>query len=251
VDEGNGTATITVNRLGGVLATTTVTLRTSNGSATAPTDYADSDQTVTFLPGESTKNTSIPIASDSIDEVNETIMIALSNVSSGAVLFGTSSAQLQIVDDDEPADLSISKTAAPPIVPRGGDVVFTITVTNDGPGAATNVEVTDPLPASFTFVSATPSQGSCSGTTTITCALGTLNAASSATVTITATATGGSGAYGNTATVTAAETDPQSSDNSATAPLAILGAADVPALHPSMLLLLMAMIVGVVLLRSH
>lgn len=251
VAEGNGTATVTVSRDGGASATTSVTFRTGNGTATSPADFANSNQIVTFLPGETVKNVSIPIVSDAIDETNETVLLALADPSASAVLGSPSSAQLVIVDDDEPADLSIGKAASPPNVPQGGNAVFTITVTNDGPGAATNVVVTDPLPASFTFVSATPSQGSCSGTTTVTCTLGTLNAGSSATVTITTTATGGPGAYGNTATVTAAESDPQSSDNSTTTPVTILGAADVPTLHPFMLLLLMAMIAGVALLRSR
>lgn len=41
-------------------------------------------------------------------------------------------------------------------------VTFNIGVSNAGPNAASAVVVTDVLPAGATFVSATPSQGSCS-----------------------------------------------------------------------------------------
>ena len=48
------------------------------------------------------------------------------------------------------------------------------TVGNNGPAAATNVLLTDTLPTGVNFLSATTSQGSCSGTSTLTCALGSL-----------------------------------------------------------------------------
>ncbi len=51
------------------------------------------------------------------------------------------------------ADLSISKTASPTNTTLGGTVTFTINVTNGGPDAATNVEVTDLLPAGLTYQS--------------------------------------------------------------------------------------------------
>jgi len=41
----------------------------------------------------------------------------------------------------------------------GDQITFTVTLSDQGPDAATNVQVTDLLPAGLTFVSATPSQG--------------------------------------------------------------------------------------------
>ena len=58
-----------------------------------------------------------------------------------------------------PADLSLTKTVAPQAVNIGGQVVFTITVANGGPAATSGVQVADALPAGYTYVSATASQG--------------------------------------------------------------------------------------------
>jgi uncharacterized repeat protein (TIGR01451 family) len=63
------------------------------------------------------------------------------------------------------ADLAITKTDAADPVIVNGNVVYTLTIRNDGPAAATGVTVTDTLPAGVTFVSAVPSQGAaCTGT---------------------------------------------------------------------------------------
>jgi uncharacterized repeat protein (TIGR01451 family) len=113
------------------------------------------------------------------------------------------------------ADLAISKTDSPDPVTTGSDLTYTITVTNNGPCAATGVTMTDPLPATMTYVSATSSQGTCSGTSTVTCNLGALANGASATGTIVVTPTQ-SGVIGNTASVTSNESDPNPDNNSAT-----------------------------------
>lgn len=86
-----------------------------------------------------------------------------------------------------PLDLQIVKTASPNPVVFGKNLTYTLTVTNNGPRDATNVMVTDTLPSSVTHVSTTPSQGSCSGTTVISCNLGTMADGDTETVTIVVT----------------------------------------------------------------
>jgi len=114
------------------------------------------------------------------------------------------------------ADVGIDIADSPDPVTVASNLTYTITVSNAGPDAATQVTVTDILPGSVTFVSATPSQGSCSGTGTVTCNLGTINNAASATVSLVVRPTA-AGAVSNTATVTATSTDPVPGNNSATA----------------------------------
>jgi uncharacterized repeat protein (TIGR01451 family) len=118
------------------------------------------------------------------------------------------------------ADLSITKSDSPDPVTVGGSLTYTITVKNNGPSGATGVTMTDSLPGSVTFVSATPSQGNCTGTATVTCSLGSLSNGGSATVTIVVTPTQ-AGGISNTATVGANEADPDTSNNSATQPTTV------------------------------
>jgi uncharacterized repeat protein (TIGR01451 family) len=51
------------------------------------------------------------------------------------------------------ADLAVTKTALPASVPPGGDITYTITVTNGGPNDAQGVALADALPASTAFQS--------------------------------------------------------------------------------------------------
>jgi uncharacterized repeat protein (TIGR01451 family) len=64
----------------------------------------------------------------------------------------------------------------------GSDVGFRAAIFNGGPQDATGVTWTETLPAGWKFVSAQPSQGTCSGTTVISCELGALAEPSSATI---------------------------------------------------------------------
>ena len=112
------------------------------------------------------------------------------------------------------ANLSITKTDSPDPVTAAGTLTYTLTVTNNGPSTATNVAITDTLPGSTTYGSATPSQGSCTGTTTVTCNLGSLANGASATVTITVTAPTEGGTISNNASVSGTEPDPNTGNNS-------------------------------------
>lgn len=130
----------------------------------------------------------------------------------------------------EQADLQLTKAAGPPSpAVAGTNATFTLTVHNAGPSAATGVELTDPLPAGLTLVSATPSQGTCAAGPPVDCSLGALAAGADATVTLTVHVGANlpRGSITNTASVTSATPDPTSSNNRATAVLAITDQADV------------------------
>jgi len=120
------------------------------------------------------------------------------------------------------ADLSVTKTG-PAFVVSGGTISYQVAVTNSGPAAATNVTVSDALPAGETFVSATSSQGSC-GQPTVTCNLGTLPNGGSATITIVANVTALPGAtLSNTATVSSDQSDTNPSNNSSSTSASVYG----------------------------
>ena len=117
-----------------------------------------------------------------------------------------------------PTDLSITKTDSPDPVIRGNNLTYTIRVTNNGTNDATNVVVTDNLPASsdIDFVSSSTTAGTCQRTgNTVTCDLGQVNGGSNATVTIVVKAKK-RGTLSNTATVGSPD-DTNAANNSATA----------------------------------
>ncbi len=109
-------------------------------------------------------------------------------------------------------DLAITKTASIPAAAPGQTFDYTLVVVNNGPSTATGVTVADTLPSGFSLISATSTQGTCTGTAAVSCTIGTmLNGAS---VTITLHGTAGNGSLSNTATVTSNETDTTPANNS-------------------------------------
>ncbi len=127
------------------------------------------------------------------------------------------------------ADLSIVKTASPNPGQVGVPLSYRIVATNNGPAAATNVTVTDALPAGVSFVSSSTTQGACSGTSTVTCNVGSLAVGASAVVTINVTP-GAQGQVANTATVTAGESDFDTTNNSSSITIFIQPAAATPSM---------------------
>ena len=117
------------------------------------------------------------------------------------------------------ADLSIDKTAAPPVVTPGDPVTFDITVTNAGPSLARDVVVEDTLPVSLTYVS---DSAGCDtvGLPTLSCALGDMAPGVSVSFDVTATVEAGleGQTVSNTATVqlTGGGSDPDLTNNSDT-----------------------------------
>ncbi len=114
------------------------------------------------------------------------------------------------------ADLSITKTG-PSATLAGQNIVYTVTVTNNGPSQATALTIADTTPPGLTFVSNT---GAC--TTAYPCFARTLGSGQSLTITSTySIPPGATGSISNTATVSATTADPNSANNSSTATTAI------------------------------
>jgi uncharacterized delta-60 repeat protein/uncharacterized repeat protein (TIGR01451 family) len=130
----DGVATITLVRSGSTVGTASVGFRTqAGGTATPGADYTPVDTTVTFNPGETVKNVTIPIINDTLIEGNETVPLELYDVS-GAFLLVPFQAVLTIVDDDVgPGQISF---AAPSyaVAENGGNAVITLVRTNGHSG---------------------------------------------------------------------------------------------------------------------
>jgi uncharacterized repeat protein (TIGR01451 family) len=128
-----------------------------------------------------------------------------------------------------PCDLAITKTDSRDPVLAGNSLSYTLTVTNHGPSDASGVVVTDNLPsADISSISlGTPSKGSASESGgVVTWNVGNLANGSSATLTITVRVESSStGKIINTATVSGAEADPITDNNTSVQETRVFSAA--------------------------
>ena len=84
--------------------TVTVKYRTVDGTATAPADYTALPlTTLTFDPGQTSKEVDVPIADDAIDEIAETVRLELSEPTATTIVPGAGVATGTITDDDNAA----------------------------------------------------------------------------------------------------------------------------------------------------
>ena len=159
-------------------------------------------------------NTSLSISSFGLNEDSELYV-----VNHGGSIF-------QFTSTAPSPDLEVTKESQEENYVQGEEVVFQITVENQGSANATAVTLTDTLPAGLDLVSAHPSQGSCSNQgSAVTCDLGGLNNAASAQITLTALAEG-TGLITNTASAVSVPADGNNGNNSDSSTISIGPAAD-------------------------
>ena len=121
------------------------------------------------------------------------------------------------------ADLAVTKTTDKPQPNVGETITYTVTLRNDGTATATNVAVTDTLPANVLFVSATPAAGttftpSAAPVTGGVWRVPTIAPGQSLALTLTATATLPGVLYNN-ATITGSDVwDPNDRNNTSNSP---------------------------------
>ncbi len=127
---------------------------------------------------------------------------------------GNSDAFLAKIGSQSDVGLGLADSPDPVMVNQ--ELTYTVSLTNHGPDTAKDVVVTDTLPAGVTLITATASAGSCTGSTTITCALGDLAANAKASVTMIVKPTQ-TGTIRNSATVTTSTSDANAANNLATA----------------------------------
>jgi len=101
VDENGTSVTITATRTGGSDGVVSVDLNSSDGNATAGSDYTALNTRLSWADGEDGNKTAVlSITNDTDSEGNEQLSLTLSNITGGATL-GTSSATVTILDDED------------------------------------------------------------------------------------------------------------------------------------------------------
>jgi len=114
------------------------------------------------------------------------------------------------------ADLSIAEVDSPDPVIAGATLTYTLTIANAGPDTASDVAVTDELPAVVKYGGASGAGWSCSyAGGLVTCGMFSLAVGTAPSVVITVTAPVTSGTIANTVTVSGLEMDPQTGNNTA------------------------------------
>jgi uncharacterized repeat protein (TIGR01451 family) len=114
------------------------------------------------------------------------------------------------------SSLQITKTASAPQITAGGQVMYTLVVSETGPSDAHGVKVSEVVPAGLSLVSAHSSQGSCSGSA---CDLGTISAGGQAQILVTANVAASAG--GQTLTNCATVVDSASDKGAGCAPIVV------------------------------
>ncbi len=174
------------------------------------------DVPFTLAPGESNncQFTTVLVGAGGTSHVN--VVTACGHDEDGDPLCDSDDARVDFTP--KVIDLVIVKDATSPTT-LNGTVQYTMTVTNKGPDTATNVQLADPAPVGVTYLTASPSQGTCTVVPAlITCSLGTIAPGQTVTINATGRVTQ-TGQLTNTATVTGsggAEANPADNTDSAT-----------------------------------
>ena len=151
-DEDAGSFTFTVILNPSSLQTVTVDYATSDGTATSGSDYTAVGGSLTFSPGDTTKNVTVTITDDDLDESDETFNLTLSDAVNADIPLPTGTFTIR---DDDTAGVTVSDTSVD--IDEGDSDTYTV-VLDSRPTHTVTVTVNDPSntdvtaePASLTF----------------------------------------------------------------------------------------------------
>ena len=151
-DEDAGSFTFTVTLNPSSLQTVTVEYATSDGTATSGSDYTSATGTLTFSPGVTTRNVTVTIADDDVDEADETFYLTLSDAVNAGIPLPTGTFTIR---DDDTAGVTVSDTSLD--IDEGDSDTYTV-VLDSQPTHGVTVTVNDPSntdvtadPADLTF----------------------------------------------------------------------------------------------------
>jgi hypothetical protein len=129
----NGTITsITVTRVNGSFGTVGVNYASSDGTATAGSDYAAVSGSLIFADGVTSRTFTIDIINDADYEGDETVNLSLSNPTGGAGLGSPASAVLTIAEDEPVPPAGSLLFSAPTYTAAENGVKASITITRVG-----------------------------------------------------------------------------------------------------------------------
>ncbi len=253
-NSGTTSATFNVQLTASSASTITVNYATADNTATtANNDYVAKTGVVTFTPGQQFQSVSVLVNGDTVFEPNESFFVNLTAPTNATIIGSQGTGNITNDDAFGSADLAVTNTA-PATALGSANVTYTITVTNNGPTAATNVVLSNTITAGTSFVSSQTSQGTCSNPP-LTCSLGSMVSGATATITLTYAMPAASGVVTDVASASASENDPSVGNNSATAPTTVSGVGvpvvATPALSTWLLLMLAAVLGAFALGRLH
>src|SRR5439155_14268167 len=108
----------------------TVDYAVSGGTATGGgVDYTLASGTLTFAPGVTSQNIALAVVNDALNELNETVLLTLSNATN-ATLGAIATHTYTITDDDPPPTVTLSLSGSP-MAEAGG--VATVRATLSAP----------------------------------------------------------------------------------------------------------------------
>lgn len=158
VGEGTSSVTITVQRSGGSTGAVDVPYATSNGTATAGSDYTAASGTLHWGDGDGTVKTfDVLITDDATVESSETFVVALSSPTGGGALGVTTSATVTIADNDTiivpnlgyPTWEAEAMLIESPFTASATDIVETLWTTDPSAGGRARAKITLPTTADY------------------------------------------------------------------------------------------------------
>ena len=135
-DDADGNISLSLTLSPSSLQTVTVDYATSDGTASAGSDYTAASGTLTFSPGQTDKTITLTITNDDVDEADETITVTLTNPSNATLQTGADEGTGTIRDDDT-AGVTLSTTSLE--ITEGGNGTYTVVLDSEPTG---NVTVT-------------------------------------------------------------------------------------------------------------
>ena len=125
----------------------TAAYRTSDWTATAGADYAATDGTLVFQPGETRKVITVPVLDDDEEEGDETFTVRLSDVRNATLGDPEGTGTIRDDDDDDPGD-DTDGPSSPSGLPAL--VIDDVTVAEDGGSAPFTVSLSRPTSGAVT-----------------------------------------------------------------------------------------------------